>query len=94
MFNRFNSLKSIKFDYAAELAELAEIEKEFSVVDAKRKEIEEENRKEAEALRQLELGRIRSIVAAKAIQRAWRQFRTRKLLKSKKKRRKKTASTS
>lgn len=51
--------------------------------------IEEFNRLEAEKRRDEELKRIRLIVAAKTIQRHWRALKTRLLLKSKKKRRKK-----
>ena len=92
MFHRHNTIKTIREEYSRELAELAKIEREFSDVDSAREEILAENKREEDTKREMELQRIRAIVAAKAIQRAWKQYRTRKLLKSKKKRRKKTTS--
>ena len=90
MFHRYNTIKGITEDYTKELHELADIETEFTKVDEKRQEILEENQKEEDLRRQKDLQRIRAVVAAKAIQRGWKQYKTRKLLKSKKKRRKKT----
>ncbi len=49
----------------------------------------EERRIEEEAERNLELENIRRRVAAKVIQRAWRSYKARLLLKSKKKKKKK-----
>lgn len=49
-----------------------------------------ELKKEADKKREEELARIRMIVAAKSIQKAWRAYKTRILLKNKKKRKKKS----
>ena len=89
MFHRHRTLDKNRAEYATEKAELSRLLAAFGRVDAQRKAIEAENLAEEERRREQELRRIRALVAAKVIQKAWRAFRARKMLKSKKKRRKK-----
>ncbi len=86
MFQKRGTIEKIKAEYEEEKHELASLIEKLAEVDVARFAIEEENRIAAEKKRDEELQNIRRIVAAKVIQRAWRAYRTRMLLKAKKKR--------
>ena len=84
----FNS--RIRAEYGEEKEELGEILAKLEEVEVVRSALEAENKIEADRRRSEELWKIRRIVAVKALQKHWRNYKTRMLLKSKKKRRKKT----
>jgi hypothetical protein len=92
MFQRHYAIEDISKDYAVEKESLRKLLEELAVVAEERDKLKEENRIEEQRLVDRELDRIRKIIAAKAIQRAWRSYKTRMLLKSKKKKKKRTAS--
>ncbi len=90
MFQRHESLTRLRREYAAESEELQTLLAELAEVEGEKDALEGENRLVEEKKRREELDKIRRIVAAKTIQRIWRAYKTRMLLKSKKRRRKRT----
>ena len=90
MFDKHQQIDQISFEYATEKIELQEANKALADIEAEREIIIEEQRKLEEAERNEKLDVIRFNIAAKAIQRAYRTYKAKLLLK-KKKRRKKTA---
>ena len=72
----------LQFELEQALADLDEVHR-------RKAELMEEKRLEEEAERNSALNSIRRTVAAKSIQKAWRAHRTRMLLKSKKKKKRK-----
>ena len=89
MFQRHRTIDEIRAVYDVERGELSALLDELAVVEVERQAILEENRLVALRRRDEQLRSIRRAVAAKVIQRSWRAYKTRRLLKSKKKRKKK-----
>ena len=88
MFQRHDTMERIKSEYKRERAVLKDQLDQLSGLSEKEEAILEEYRLEEAKQRENELQRIRMIVAAKSIQRGWRQYKTRMLLKKKKRKKK------
>ena len=89
MFRRHHDIDQISAKYAEEKVELEKALDDLSQVNQRKHELMEEKRLEEEEERNAELQKIRKNMAAKVIQRAFRARRTRILLKSKKKKKRK-----
>lgn len=66
---------------------LEQLLQDLAVVQEQEDKLKEENYLAEKAIRDAELAKIREHLAAKSIQRSWRAYKTRMLLKSKKKKR-------
>ena len=89
MFRLHNDINRIGAIYETEKVELAQDRELLEETERRKFAILEEKRVEEEEERNLELDNIRKRIAAKVIQRAWRAYRARMMLKSKKKKKKK-----
>ena len=91
MFDKHHDIDNISAEYAVEKMKLEEAKKALEDIEAEKEIIIEKQRKiEAEA-REAKLLIIRQNVAAKVIQRAYRSYKARMLLKKKKKKKKAAA---
>lgn len=89
MFQLHEDLDLNSVEYTKEKEALGEALKALDAVQRRKEALIEEKRLEEEAERDAELMRIRRNISAKVIQRAWRSYKARQLLKSRKKHRKK-----
>ena len=94
MFDKYHAIDKITNEYGFEKVELENARKALEDIEAEKEFIIEKQRKMEEEERTEALMIIRRNVAAKVIQRAYRNYKARMLLKKKKKKKKTTAATS
>ena len=88
MFDKHQAIDKITKEYAVEKVELQEALKALAEIEEEKADIKEQQRKIEEAERAEKLLVIRRNVAAKVIQRAYRSYKARMMLKKKKKKKK------
>ena len=92
MFDKYHAIDNISTEYSLEKVELEDARKALDDIEAEKEFIIEKQLKLEQEERAAQLLIIRRNVAAKVIQRAYRNYLARKLLKKKKKKKKAAAS--
>ena len=92
MFDKYHAIDNISTEYSLEKVELEDARKALDDIETEKEFIIEKQLKLEQEERAAQLLIIRRNVAAKVIQRAYRNYLARKLLKKKKKKKKAAAS--
>ena len=88
MFEKYEAIEKISASYATEKQDLVEAEKALDLILAEKEAIIAAQKEMEKQERDEKLSQIRRNVAAKCIQRAWRSYKARMLLKKKKRKKK------